>query len=345
MKLNEKLTELRKAKGLTQHEIAEALDVSRQAVSRWEVGTATPTLDNLSSLSKLYGVPLDHFIQEEAGAKVQETVPADVPPAVPVKTGRSYVTPVCSFLAVVTLGVGILIGGSMQSKPESDGPGFPDTTEGSDVSVIDAVYDQITIFTPEGRYTYSVPSGKTSIEIENRYLRDEDLQKIEEQIAAEQEEVKKNKEAKKNALPRAKLSDENILELAEHYDANAMTQEQYDAFLEVLVNKDVLTREEIGYMGYKGITVVDPARLNEAVVVPMDDPTDQASRNLLWGDYSTGSPISGFLFRNLDNSFDVLAWANMMNTFYNNDTDFWQCYYGAMYDVLDRMSSAREQME
>ena len=119
MTLNEKLAELRKARGLTQQEIAEALDVSRQAVSRWEVGTATPTLDNLSSLSRLYGVPLDYFIQKEAGAKLQETVSADVPPAVPVKSGRSYVAPVCSFLAVLILGVGILIGLNLRQEPEA----------------------------------------------------------------------------------------------------------------------------------------------------------------------------------------------------------------------------------
>ena len=46
MKLNERLAELRKAKGLTQQDLAEALNVSRQAVSRWEVGTAGGTRFN-----------------------------------------------------------------------------------------------------------------------------------------------------------------------------------------------------------------------------------------------------------------------------------------------------------
>ena len=51
MKLEEKLTSLRKEKGLTQLELAEAVHVSRQAVSRWEVGTAIPTTENLAALS------------------------------------------------------------------------------------------------------------------------------------------------------------------------------------------------------------------------------------------------------------------------------------------------------
>ena len=55
----EKLIALRKAKGLSQQEVAEALEVSRQAVSRWEVGKDIPSTKNLLALSRLYGVPLD----------------------------------------------------------------------------------------------------------------------------------------------------------------------------------------------------------------------------------------------------------------------------------------------
>lgn len=66
MELNEKLSQLRKKKGLTQLELAEALNVSRQAVSRWEVGTAVPTLDNLVNLSEVYAVPLDELVHGES---------------------------------------------------------------------------------------------------------------------------------------------------------------------------------------------------------------------------------------------------------------------------------------
>lgn len=59
MELKEKLVALRKEKGLTQSAVAEKLDVSRQAISRWESGVALPSTDNLKSLSALYGVPVD----------------------------------------------------------------------------------------------------------------------------------------------------------------------------------------------------------------------------------------------------------------------------------------------
>ncbi len=79
MKLEEKLTSLRKEKGLTQLELAEAVHVSRQAVSRWEVGTAIPTTENLAALSQLYGVTVDDLLndREELPAPQKEPPPAE----------------------------------------------------------------------------------------------------------------------------------------------------------------------------------------------------------------------------------------------------------------------------
>lgn len=74
MELNNKLSQLRKNKGLTQLELAEALNVSRQAVSRWEVGTAVPTLDNLVALSRLYSVPLDDLVRDEREKPSEQAV-------------------------------------------------------------------------------------------------------------------------------------------------------------------------------------------------------------------------------------------------------------------------------
>lgn len=65
MKLEENLVRLRKEHGLSQRDLAEKLNVSRQAVSRWEQGTAMPSADNLIYLSKLYGITLDALIYGE----------------------------------------------------------------------------------------------------------------------------------------------------------------------------------------------------------------------------------------------------------------------------------------
>lgn len=76
MKLEEKLVSLRKANGLSQIELAEKMNVSRQAVSRWEVGASVPSIENLKFLSELYGVSIDCLINEEteeAEKKPQDT--------------------------------------------------------------------------------------------------------------------------------------------------------------------------------------------------------------------------------------------------------------------------------
>lgn len=74
MNLPEKLVLLRKQKGLTQQELAETLQVSRQAISRWEVGSAAPSTDNLKELSNLYDVSVDYLLGDDSG---DISVPSD----------------------------------------------------------------------------------------------------------------------------------------------------------------------------------------------------------------------------------------------------------------------------
>lgn len=63
--LHEKLAELRAENNMSQFEVAEALNVSRQAISRWETGRAKPSTEKLIALSRLYGVPLDELVGDE----------------------------------------------------------------------------------------------------------------------------------------------------------------------------------------------------------------------------------------------------------------------------------------
>ena len=64
MKLSDKILTLRKQSGLSQEELAEKLEVSRQAVSRWEVGSAQPDASNVLQLSKLFGVTADYLLND-----------------------------------------------------------------------------------------------------------------------------------------------------------------------------------------------------------------------------------------------------------------------------------------
>ena len=65
MTLREKLIVSRNKAGLSQMELAERLGVSRQAVSRWEMGTAMPDAVNILQLSKLFHVTTDYLLNEE----------------------------------------------------------------------------------------------------------------------------------------------------------------------------------------------------------------------------------------------------------------------------------------
>ena len=65
MKLSDKLVQLRKTKGWSQEDLAGRLNVSRQAISRWEGATAQPDAVNILQLSKLFGVTTDYLLNEE----------------------------------------------------------------------------------------------------------------------------------------------------------------------------------------------------------------------------------------------------------------------------------------
>lgn len=71
MVLSEKLAALRKEHGYSQLYVAERLNVSRQAISRWEVGSSVPSTENLMELSLLYDISLDELV----GRNTEEMIP------------------------------------------------------------------------------------------------------------------------------------------------------------------------------------------------------------------------------------------------------------------------------
>lgn len=66
MNLAEKLINLRRKENLTQLELAEEVGVSRQAVSRWEMGEVLPSTENLRCLGELYHVSFDYLLDDSA---------------------------------------------------------------------------------------------------------------------------------------------------------------------------------------------------------------------------------------------------------------------------------------
>ena len=65
MEFNEKLKQLRKSNGLTQEDLAEALYVSRTAVSKWESGRGYPNIESLKDIATLFSVSIDDLLSGE----------------------------------------------------------------------------------------------------------------------------------------------------------------------------------------------------------------------------------------------------------------------------------------
>ena len=74
MTLGENLQRLRKEKGLSQEDVARALFVSRQTISKWETDKAEPGVDNLKALADLYEVTLDQLTASSDGDGFQRVV-------------------------------------------------------------------------------------------------------------------------------------------------------------------------------------------------------------------------------------------------------------------------------
>lgn len=72
MEFYEKLQELRKSRGLTQEELAEALYVSRTAVSKWESGRGYPSIDSLKDISSYFSVSIDELLSGEKLLSIAE---------------------------------------------------------------------------------------------------------------------------------------------------------------------------------------------------------------------------------------------------------------------------------
>ena len=72
--LSEKLYKLRKNSGLSQEQLAEQLNVSRQAISKWESGTAVPESEKLIIISNYFGVSVDYLLKDDEEDKAKATV-------------------------------------------------------------------------------------------------------------------------------------------------------------------------------------------------------------------------------------------------------------------------------
>lgn len=82
LEIANKLVELRKSHGVSQEELASSLGISRQAISKWERGEASPDIDNIILLSRFYGVSIDELLcrEQEFESAAEGAIPDPEPP-------------------------------------------------------------------------------------------------------------------------------------------------------------------------------------------------------------------------------------------------------------------------
>lgn len=109
MNFSEKLLSLRKAKDLTQEQLAEKLDVSRQSISKWESAQASPDLEKIVALSAVFDVTTDYLLKsseiDDLSVKTEMLEKQQQAILVREQRRRQYI---CSFLRYISLGIFIL---------------------------------------------------------------------------------------------------------------------------------------------------------------------------------------------------------------------------------------------
>lgn len=122
MTLAEKILQLRTGQNLSQGDLAERLEVSRQSVSKWETGQSVPDLDKIIKLADLFGISVDELVREEAQPKLEPEPPIPEPQVIYVEklSGRTpaQITGIILMvlgglsliLGLMSNGMGILIG-------------------------------------------------------------------------------------------------------------------------------------------------------------------------------------------------------------------------------------------
>lgn len=108
-KLGERINKYRSARGLSQLELSELLEVSRQSISKWETDVAVPELAKLVKMAEIFGVTLDELVLGKEPEKHDEEVPEVSEPApAPVKEEKTY-SRIKNGMGFMFLGVGILL--------------------------------------------------------------------------------------------------------------------------------------------------------------------------------------------------------------------------------------------
>ena len=109
MRLGENIYRLRTERGMSQGDLADALSVSRQSVSKWETDGATPDLDKLLKLSQLFGITLDELVTGESAPLPEPELQSEPEPKVIYVERTEPTVPKRKIAGYALLGMAILV--------------------------------------------------------------------------------------------------------------------------------------------------------------------------------------------------------------------------------------------
>jgi len=200
-----------------------------------------------------------------------------------------------------------------------------------------SISDAVTTYKPGEGYTATIPGCPVTIRWGEEFL-------AQLRTAQQTSTNGEKNETRPDAPPRKTLTKEEIAALAAQYNPGKMTQAEYDAFLEDLVERGVLSKQELTRLGYKGYTVVGSAAF---------DSMGFGAGSVSWAavqDLPGQNPFN--LYHSLlDANGDVLAWAKVeaiLNHSSESPTHLnflkgTQDAFQAMLEVLEAMQIQRDQ--
>ncbi len=134
MKFEQKLINLRKQKSMSQEELAEKLNVTRQTISKWELGQSKPDMDKLLEISKLFDISVEELTSETVSIGKEKVI------SKPKKQERKWILYVLILVLIVSVSALVVRVGAAREEAKQKQEGFFNNIFGT---VTDLVNDQL----------------------------------------------------------------------------------------------------------------------------------------------------------------------------------------------------------
>jgi len=216
MNFGEKLTKLRKQKGLSQEELGYELNVTRQTISKWELGQTTPEMDKLVEMSKVFGVTVDELTSERENVN-NETQKIEDRPISDRPKNNSTLKVILLIVAIFIIG-GILVYTFIFSKVLSFGKDVFDESRKMQEQLIEGM----------GNIVDSDVQKQESDKIKDRVqnLMEEQISDNEELKEQAEEIMQEVNEQKENSKEEMEAKQQELIEQAEQKQQELIEQYQ-----------------------------------------------------------------------------------------------------------------------